>query len=87
MIALPSVDPEGNGEEYYFECTNNGDYDSGWFNVLTNPSLDPFGLPAADNEYWVEVGASGIHNSYRFMVRDQSPNANQSGWSEALMVP
>lgn len=87
MIALPSADPEGNGEEYFFQCTSKSDYSSGWLNVVTNPSLDPYGLPAAAEEFWVEVGASGIHNTYRFKVRDLSPNANETGWSVPLTVP
>ena len=80
------ADPEGNGEEYYFECLD-GDYDSGWLNAL-NPSLDPTGLPAAGpNEYYVRVSAPDSNFRYRVRTRDQSPNQNTGTWSDVFTVP
>ena len=86
MSVLPVADPEGNGEEYYFECGNDL-YSGGWFDVL-NPSLGPDDLPAAGpNEYWVEVFSPNRHLTYRVRTRDQSPNQNLSTDSIDATVP
>ena len=69
MAVVPVADPEGNCEEYYFECVDNSAYDSGWVNALTVPVLGvdyPAGaMPPAPNERWVRVGAANLEYRYR----------------------
>ncbi len=82
-------DPEGNGEEYYFECIDNDFYDSGWLNA-TNLSPVPLAVPPVvpgPNEYYVHVGAPNLKLRYRVRTRDQSPNQNTGGWSTVETVP
>ena len=87
MSVYPVADPEGNGEEYYFECDDNGDFSGGWFDVL-NPPLDPDDLPTAGpNEYYVEVFSPNRRFTYRVRTRDQSPNQNVSTDSTDESVP
>ena len=87
MRVEPVVDAEGNGEEYFFECTDNSGFSSGWQNAGYLP-VGPDGLPVAGpNEYFVHVGAPGIHLGYKVKTRDQSVNQTQGSWSTELTVP
>ena len=86
MSVDPVADPEGNGEEYYFECLDNAP-DSGWLNAV-NLSMAPDGLPATGpNVYYVQVSNSTSHFRYRVRTRDQSPNQNTGGWTTVQTVP
>ena len=81
------TDPEGNGEEYEFECLEPDNFSGGWFSVNNLP-LQPDGTTAGANVYYVEVGARNMPLEYRVRTRDQSPNQerNISGWSTTLTV-
>ena len=54
MTALESTDNSGT-VEYFFECTTNPDYSSGW---------------QSSNTYSVTIGQSGQGHRFRFKVRD-----------------
>jgi hypothetical protein len=72
------------GVEYFFECTDDSHYSSGWQAV---GGVDPDGLPALPNEYWRYVGGENVAFSYRVQVRDLSPNQNETGWSTTEKTP
>ncbi|HPD46095.1 MAG TPA: right-handed parallel beta-helix repeat-containing protein [Anaerohalosphaeraceae bacterium] len=82
MRVNPVADPEGNGEEYFFDCLDNDSYDSGWIGPQTVrvegidfPVQDP-PLTPQPNEYYVHVGISGLKYRYRVWVRDSLGNVN-----------
>jgi len=55
------------GVEYYFECVEDGNFDSGW---QSSPSYIATGL-AEDTTY-----------TFRVKARDTSPNQNEADWSD-----
>lgn len=66
MVATTASDPEGNGVEYYFDCTTSGCHDSDW---------------QASSEY-VDYGLSpNVTYAYQVKTRDRSPNQNEGGYS------
>ena len=74
MRADPTtVDPEGNGLEFYFQCTNKSGFDSGWLALDAPPYL-----------YTRKVGLRGQDLYFRVKARDRSPNKNETEWSSEL---
>ncbi|UCG57839.1 MAG: right-handed parallel beta-helix repeat-containing protein [Phycisphaerales bacterium] len=65
MTAEEAHDPVG--VEYYFECTSQPGFSSGW-------QVDPY--------YEVQVGRQGQRHRFRVKARDLSPSRNETGWSE-----
>ena len=97
MSVEPVADPEGNGEEYFFECLDNSGRNSKWQHDqmvfvpgqdYPDPALVPGAVPPAPNERWVRSGSSPFNKwRYRVRTRDQSPNQNTSSWSTVETVP
>lgn len=65
MRAVEAYDPCG--VEYYFQCTTEGGFSSGWQD-----------LP----EYKKKVGRQGQRHIFRVKARDKSAFHNETGWSE-----
>jgi hypothetical protein len=76
MSVQPATDDSG--VEYYFDCIEDNDYDSGWQSV---DGVGPDGLPIPPNAYWRDVGSDNVTLHYRVQVRDLSPNQNATYWS------
>lgn len=68
MTATTATDESG-GVEYYFQCTTESAFSSGW---QTSP------------EYSVLVGRAGQQHRFRVKARDISANHNETGWSSEL---
>jgi hypothetical protein len=73
MRADPNTYDES-GFEFYFECTNQAGFDSGWISF-------PEGPPYTYMRY---IGLSGQTLYFRVKARDLSPNHNETAWSEEL---
>ncbi|HUT31120.1 MAG TPA: right-handed parallel beta-helix repeat-containing protein [Sedimentisphaerales bacterium] len=74
MRADPTtIDPEGNGLEFFFECTNRSGFSSGWMQFAGPPYI-----------YTTYVGLSGQTLYFRVKARDRSPNKNETAWSQTL---
>ena len=72
MTATTAIDPVvagydgGYDVEYFFECVEDSDKDSGWI----------------DTAYYAVQVASGSHYyHFKVRARDTSPNNNLTGWS------
>ena len=65
MTAEEAHDPAG--VEYYFQCTSQPGFSSGWQDSPT---------------YEVWVGRKGQRHRFRVKARDLSPSHNETGWSE-----
>jgi hypothetical protein len=77
MRADPTtVDPEGNGLEFYFNCTNNDGYDSQWLAFDAPPYI-----------YTRYVGLWGQELYFKVKARDRSPNQNETAWSDERIMP
>jgi hypothetical protein len=61
--------------EYYFECTTDSDFDSGWRTVADYPLIDD------RRTYTVKIGGSGLAYRFRVRARDTSTNLNMTDWS------
>jgi hypothetical protein len=62
--------------EYYFQCQDDGGFDSGWRTVAAFPN---------ENErrtYTVKIGPSGHAYRFRVKARDTSDNLNETDWSD-----
>ena len=77
------TDPEGNGEEYQFNCVDvPGLVAPTWYNALNTAGLYyPDGNPMIPNQIWVPVSGSITNHTYRVRTRDQSINQNTGQWS------
>jgi hypothetical protein len=75
MRADPNTSDES-GFEFYFQCTDNSGFDSGWISF-------PGGPPYI---YTVHVGLAGQGLRFRVKARDLSANRNETAWSEELMA-
>jgi len=64
MEVLLAIDKDD--VEYYFECTTNGAFDSGWQDGLT---YEATGL------------SSGTSYTFRVKARDKSAGQYETGWS------
>jgi hypothetical protein len=75
-IAPLGVAPSG--VEFYFLCTNNGDFSSGWISFPAGP---PF-------TYTTLIGRSGQAFKFKVKARDTSANQDQNhtGYSEERMA-
>jgi len=71
MRADPNTD-DPSGFEFYFECIDDHNYDSGWMYF-------PGGPPYV---YTFKIGQSGFTYRFRVKARDRSPNHNETAWSE-----
>jgi hypothetical protein len=69
MRADPNTDDES-GVEFYFECTTNSGFSSGWIQFAGPPYI-----------YTVKVGQSGLQHRFRVKARDRSASHNETGWS------
>lgn len=69
MVATTASDDSG--VEYYFECTSNSAYNSGW---QDSPVYEATSLPA------------GANYSFAVRVRDKSPNQNTTGNSAEITI-
>ncbi|MBE0536993.1 MAG: choice-of-anchor L domain-containing protein [Phycisphaerae bacterium] len=99
MSVEPVVDPDGNGEEYQWDCVDNSNLNRhAWRNDLTvlvpgldypDPLIVAGSVPPLPNQLWVRAGAANLKYRYRVRVRDQSPNrdTNVSAWTPMLSVP
>lgn len=67
MTATEAADEAG--VQYYFECTNEPGFSSGWQNERT---------------WTVRVGGQHVLAVFRVKARDMSPAQNETGWSSAL---
>lgn len=74
MTAVQATD-DNYDVEYYFDCTTNSSFDSGWQNADTHEE---------PQTYTVWVGGSGQYHRFRVKTRDTSPNQNETGWSTEL---
>lgn len=70
MRATPIAD-DVSGLEFYFECTNDGGYDSGWISFPDGP---PY-------EYTVLTGQRYYTTYWRVRSRDITNRHNMTGWS------
>jgi hypothetical protein len=68
MTAVEASDASG-GVEYYFQCTSEGGFSSGW---------------QTSREYTVLVGRRNQSHRFRVKARDISEAQNQTGWSSEL---
>lgn len=62
------------GFEFYFECTNDSRYSSGWISFPEGPPYT----------YTVRTGLKGQSLNFRVKARDLSPNHNETAWSTTL---
>ncbi|MEJ5258791.1 MAG: S8 family serine peptidase [Anaerohalosphaeraceae bacterium] len=77
MRAAEAQDPSG--VEYRFVCVTFPSLSSGWQNVDNVAGIvDPDFTPRLPNEYWVPVYVSTAYYDYYILVRDRSPNQNQT---------
>ncbi len=77
MRAAEAQDPSG--VEYRFVCVSFPSLSSGWQNVDNVAGIvDPDFTPRLPNEYWVPVYVSTAYYEYYILVRDRSPNQNQT---------
>jgi parallel beta-helix repeat protein len=70
--------------EYYFECQDDGGFNSGWRTVAAYPNEDERRI------YTVRIGGSGHAYVFRVKARDASNNLNETDWSAwypALYLP
>ncbi len=68
MTAVEATDESGD-VEYYFECTNNSGFSSGWQKERT---------------YTVALGGQHVSAKFRVRARDTSASHNTTGWSSTL---
>ena len=68
MTAATATDESG-GVEYYFQCTTEPGFSSGW---------------QTSTVYSVKVGRAGQQHRFRVKARDTSANHNETGWSPEL---
>jgi hypothetical protein len=68
MTAVEATDDTA-GVEYFFECTTNSAFNSGW---QTSPV------------YTKKIGRAGQNFFFRVRARDTSPSHNTTGWSSEL---
>jgi len=73
-IAPLGVAPSG--VEFYFLCTNNGDFSSGWISFPAGP---PF-------TYTVKIGRSGQLLKFKVKACDTSAKRNETAYSEEWMA-
>jgi hypothetical protein len=71
MTAAEASDESGT-VEYYFQCTTDGHYNSGWLSFA----------PGQPCTYTVQVGRSG--QVHRFRVKARDLYGNETGWSSTL---
>jgi len=62
------------GFEFYFQCTGDSRFDSGWISFPDGPPYT----------YTVKVGLKGQILYFRVKARDLSPNHNETAWSQTL---
>ena len=70
MTAVPAVD-DREGVEYFFECTTESGFNSGW---------------QAERDYTVLLGRTGQRHRFRVKARDTSPSHNETGWSSEVIA-
>ncbi|MCP4455272.1 MAG: right-handed parallel beta-helix repeat-containing protein, partial [Planctomycetes bacterium] len=70
MTSIVADDVDSPPVEYYFECTNNGAFSSGWV-------VDPTYTTG-------EVGTQGAALNLRFRVKARDQSGNETVWSEEL---
>jgi hypothetical protein len=68
MKAVKATD-EATDVEYYFECTSDARFSSGW---------------QTDREYTKTLGRQGMAYRFRVKARDTSSSHNETGWSSEL---
>jgi subtilisin family serine protease len=77
MRAVEAADDSG--VEYKFVCVDFPSLSSGWQNEDNVADIvDPDFTPRLPNEYWVPVYVSSAYYDYYILVRDRSPNQNQT---------
>jgi len=62
--------------EYYFQCQDDGAFDSGWRTVAAYPN------ELERRIYTVRIGGSGLAYRFRVKARDVSDNLNETDWSD-----
>ncbi len=70
---------DDSGVEYRFVCVTFPSLSSGWQNEDNVVGvIDPDGTERLPNEYWAPVYVSSAYYDYYILVRDRSPNQNQT---------
>jgi hypothetical protein len=70
MTATEAID-DSTGVQYYFECTTDSRFSSGW---------------QTSRDYDVLLGRKGQGHRFRVKARDTSPSHNETGWSSEVMA-